>query len=210
MALTMFGRLAATGLCLALLASCGAGGLGRLVPGLGGTMVADLDSVSRAKIEKFGTAILRVKVPALGVDVLMSERDRHGDAVTWEAADGITFTFRGGVLVETRGLGPDLMSARAPAPSAIASGAKTRRDYYYLWDDDRTERRSYDCAGENQGAAQVTIYGRNHATRQVAEVCQRPEGRITNEFWFEGNKIRQSKQWVSPDAGYAVIMLVID
>ena len=56
----------------------------------------------------------------------------------------------------------------------------------------------------------VTIYARTHPTRHVAEVCQRAQGGITNEFWFEGGSLRQSRQWVSPDAGYASFFRVID
>ena len=54
------------------------------------------------------------------------------------------------------------------------------------------------------------IFGRTHQTRQVAEVCQRSQGKITNQFWFEGSTLRQSQQWISPSAGYAVFARVID
>ena len=202
-------RIAGAAMALALMAACGNGTSG-LVAGLMGGGAVDLNAVSRGKIEAFGTPILRATVPALGVDVLLSIRETRGDVVTWEAAEGITFTFRAGVLIETRGLGPDLMSASAPSGGQIAAGSGFNRSYYYLWDDDRTQRRSYACTPESRGAEAVTIYGRTHQTRRVAEVCQSAEGRISNDFWFESGAIRQSRQWVSPDAGYATFARVVD
>lgn len=196
-------------LALSMVAACGNSNAG-LVAGLMGGSAVDLNSVPRAKIEAFGTPILRATVPARGVDVLLSMRETRGDVTTWEAAEGITFTFRNGVLIETRGLGPDLMSASGPGSGQIAAGSSARRSYFYLWDDDVTQRRDYACTAESRGAESVTIYGHVRQTRHVAEVCQRDLGRITNDFWFEGGQIRQSRQWISPDAGYALFSRVVD
>lgn len=194
-------------LALGLLAGCGAG-LPAL-PGLGGGTAVNLDTVPRAKIEAFGTPIMRATIPGLGIDTLLSPRDRKGDLVTWESADGYTFTFRDGVLVETRGLGPDLMSAAAPGAGQIASGGATSRTYFYTWENDANQRRDYTCSGESRGQVVVTIYGRQHTTRNVVESCLREGNKLLNEFWFEGGKIRQSRQWISPLAGPGWFFLVV-
>ncbi len=200
-------RLTAVLLALGLLAGCGAG-LPAL-PGLGSGSAVNLDTVSRAKIEAFGTPIMRATIPGLGIDILLSPRDRKGDLVTWESADGYTFTFRNGVLVETRGLGPDLMSAGVPSPGQIAGGGPAKRTYFYTWEDDANQRRDYSCTGESKGQAAVTIYGRRHATHNVVESCLREGNQLLNEFWFEGGKIRQSRQWISPVAGPGWFFLVV-
>ena len=106
----------------------------------------DLNSVSREKMQAFGTPIMRATVPARGVDVLLSIREQKGNVVTWEAAGGYTFTFRDDILIETRGLGPDLMSAHAPLAESIAAGTVAARNYYFLGDNDATVRRNYSCA----------------------------------------------------------------
>ncbi|MEZ5799112.1 MAG: YjbF family lipoprotein [Paracoccaceae bacterium] len=93
--------------------------MGRLIPGLGDKEEVDLNKISRATIEKFGAPIMRATVPARGLDMLLSIREQHGNLVTWRRGR-ITFTFRDGVLIESRGLGPDLMSAKAPAAAALA------------------------------------------------------------------------------------------
>lgn len=183
-------------LSLTALAACG-------MMGKPGQRV-DLNSVSREKIPAFGTPIMRASVPARGVDVLLSIREQKGNVVTWEAAGGYTFTFRDDVLIETRGLGPDLMSASAPSSGNIAAGTVAAHSYYFLGDNDATERRNYTCAPQTVGPEALTVYSRIHKARQVTELCTRPEGKVTNQFWFEGAIIRQSLQWISPAAGYAV------
>lgn len=195
-------------LALTLVASCGLAG--RVVPGLAGGTTVDLDSLPRDKIEAFGTPILRAVVPGAGVDVLLSVRDTNGGVVTWESAEGITFAFRDGMLIETRGLGADLMSARAPSASSVASGAASRRSYWAVGDDDVNLRRDYDCAPQSAGTETVEIYGRAHATRVVEESCVGTDSRMKNKFWFEGGQIRQSRQFVSPDAGHAFFFRIVD
>ena len=193
-------------LALGLLSGCG--GLAAMA-GAGGGGAVNLDRVPREKLEAFGTPIMRATIPALGIDTLLSPRDRKGDLVTWESADGHTFTFRNGVLVETRGLGPDLMSASAPGPGPIAAGGATRRSYFYIWENDASQRRDYACTSASAGQESVEIHGRRHSTRHVAETCLREGGKLTNDYWFEGGTIRQSRQWISPMAGSGLFFLVI-
>ncbi len=198
-------------LALALLAACGNGaGLAGAVAGLRGNQAINLDAVSRSKIEAFGTPILRAKVPALGLDLLMSVRDARGDVVTWESAEGVTFAFRKGVLIESRGLGPDLMSAAAPSPGQLLGKGSYPRTYYFVSAEERNEPRPYTCTPAPAGTESITIYGKAHSTRLIREECLRDVGRITNEFWFEAGSPRQSRQWISPLAGYAEFSRVID
>ncbi|MDQ2065140.1 YjbF family lipoprotein [Xinfangfangia sp. CPCC 101601] len=180
------------------------------LPGMGGATRVDLDHVSRAQLEAFGKPILRARIPALGIDSLLSPRDQNGGMTTWEAAEGYTFTFRGGVLVETRGLGPDLMSALVPSTAEIASGSATKRSYFYTWEEDANQRRDYACTSLGMGQERLEVYGRAHVTRHIVETCSRDGGQLSNEFWFEGNSLRQSRQWISPKAGSGVFLWVID
>jgi hypothetical protein len=197
------------GVLLAALALSGCAGLPSLSGG-GGAKPVDLNTVPRDKLAAFGAPIMRVTIPNRGIDTLVSPRETKGDVTTWESAEGFTFTFRSGVLIATRGLGPDLMSAAVPSPGQLASGGATRRSYFYTWENDANQRRDYSCVAQNQGQQAVTIYGRSHATRHIVETCTRESGRLANEFWVEGGSIRQSKQWISPLAGPGYFYRVID
>lgn len=196
-------------LIFSFLTACGGVGAG-LVAGLKGNQGIDIGTVSRAKIEKFGTPILRATVPSRGLDLLLSPRDVRGDVVTWESAEGITFAFRNGVLIESRGLGADLMSSSVPSPDRIANGTSYSRSYFFVSDNDQNQRRDYVCSPEARDSEAVTIYGKIHQTRHVAEPCLRDVGRISNDFWFEGSTIRKSRQWISPDIGYVDFSRVVD
>ncbi|WP_160144547.1 YjbF family lipoprotein [Pseudogemmobacter humi] len=193
--------------CLALLAGCGF--LEKLTPRAGGQL-APIGQVSRAEIAKSGQPVMRLRVPSRGIDTFLTIRDRRGDVVNWFSADGMLFTFRNDVLIETRGLGADLMSSAAPGAGQIAAGAGHRRAYFFVDDDDQTGRRDYLCRITTDGGEQLEIFGRGHNTRKVSETCEREIGRITNHYWLEGGKIRKSREWVSPGIGQIEFERVID
>lgn len=164
----------------------------------------------RAKLEEAGKPVLRVSSKTLGQNGFFSIVDAKGPVLTW-AADGATFSQRGGVLIQTRGLGADLMSAEAPSPSQLMqAGIPYQRVYYFLGADDQGTRRTYDCTTAIAGRDSVEILGRSHATTHVTETCVRTNGKLTNDYWFEGAAIRKSRQWVSGGIGYIEFERVID
>ncbi len=166
---------------------------------------------TRAELEAYGLSILRVVISSRGADALVTVTDTKGAVVTWATTDGTTFTLRDGVLIQTRGLGPDLMSSAAPWPAELsASGGSYQRAYFFLGDDDQTSRRIFDCKASKIGAETVEIFGRAHQTVRIQEVCIRPEGKIANDFWMEGAVVRKSRQWASPGTGYIEFELAVD
>lgn len=197
---------------LAALAGCAK--LEKLIPQLGGAdaggQLAPIGNVSRADIEKSREPVMKLRVPSRGIETFLTIRDRRGDVVQWFSADGMLFSFRGDVLIETRGLGADLMSSAAPQSGQIAAGGGYRRSYFFMDADDQTGRRDYTCATSTDGSEAVTIYGRSHSTRKVSETCERDGGRLTNHYWLEGGKVRKSREWVSPGIGQIEFERVVD
>jgi hypothetical protein len=167
--------------------------------------------VTRADLEKYGVPILRAKIPVRGADALVTPTDTKGNVVTWSTTDGTTFTLRDGVLIQTRGLGPDLMSAQAPTAADLArDGGTHQRIYYYIGEDDRSTRRAYDCTMSAKGQDVIEIFGRSHKVTHMAETCVRPQGSVTNDFWLEGATTRKSRQLASGGVGFIEFELVID
>jgi len=167
--------------------------------------------VTRADLEKFGVPILRTVMPVRGADALLTPIDAKGDVVTWSTTDGTTFTLRDGVLIQTRGLGSDLMSSQAPTVAQLLTpGGTHQRQYFFLGVEDRTTRRAYDCTVTIAGQETIEIFGRSHRVTKVAEECARPQGKITNDFWIEGRTIRKSRQLVSGGTGFADFERVVD
>ncbi len=180
------------------------------VTGRAAAPAAQPAQVTRADIEKFGIPILRAVIPLRGADALLTVSDAKGSTVTWATTDGTSFTLRDGVLIQTRGLGADLMSSQAPSASALSSGGSHQRVYFFLGADDQTTRRTYDCTVTVDGAERIEIFGRAHSTTKVTEDCVRPQGTISNTFWFEGPVIRKSRQWTSGGIGFIDFEGVVD
>jgi len=167
--------------------------------------------VTRGDLEKFGMPILRAVIAARGADAYLTISDTKGDVVTWSTTDRTTFTLRDGVLIQTRGLGPDLMSAQAPTLGALRTdGSKYQRIYFLLGADDRSTRRTYDCTVSVGGQEVIEVFGRSHRVTHVTESCSRPQDSIANEFWIEGSVIRKSRQLASGGAGFIDFEQVVD
>lgn len=167
--------------------------------------------VTRADIEKYGIPILRAVIPSRGADALLTIGDSKDSVITWKTTDGATFSLRDGVLIQTRGLGPDLMSAQAPTAAALRTeGGTHQRVYYFLGDDDQTTRRTYDCTVTASGAEEIEIFARPHSAEKFTETCARSQDSITNTFWFEGPTIRKSKQLASRGLGFIDFERVVD
>lgn len=167
--------------------------------------------VTRADLEKYEKPILRLVVPSRGLDGFLTISDTKGDVVTWTTTDRATFSFRDGVLIQTRGLGPDLMSAQVPSVADLAAdGGRHQRVYYFLGDDDQGTRRTYECAIKVVGPETIEILQRSHSVTRVVEDCARTYGPIRNEYWIEGTTIRKSRQWASARLGYVESERVID
>ena len=167
----------------------------------------------RAELAKAGKPILLVSSKTLGQTGFLTVNDAKGAVLTWATPDGATFSQREGVLIQTRGLGADLMSAQAPSVGQLLqAGTPYQRVYYFLGPDDQGTRRTYDCATSIVGKETIDVLGRSHATTHVTETCARGGGvnKLTNEFWIEGATIRQSRQWVSAGIGYIDFARVID
>jgi Group 4 capsule polysaccharide lipoprotein gfcB, YjbF len=219
-------RLASTVIVLALLAGCGndtgatnpvASAVGQmakasLAKGKGAKAAASPAAapVGRKDLEAYGKPILRVRSERLGQDGFLTIADAKADVVTWTAQGQATFSLRDGVLIQTRGLGADLMSAEAPSLSQLQSGASYTRVYFFLGEDDRGTRRTYDCVASTVGREKVTVLEKTHTVTHVSELCTRPNSKVTNEYWIESKTIRKSRQWASSRVGYVEFERVID
>ncbi|AXQ94977.1 YjbF family lipoprotein [Cereibacter azotoformans] len=205
----------------AFLASCGSQGDGRAAffkQGLAGITTrqdgppSGPQSLTRAKISRVTTPLIVADVEKTGAWALMVPFQINGDVVTWSSTDDRTVALRDGILVATRGLGPDLMSAEVPSASQIASGSGSHRRVNYLIDGlDQTVKREFRCTLATNGTKTITIIERNYPTRHVLEHCEGATGRFTNEYWVDAaGSIRQSLQTFDRMLGKVRISRAID
>lgn len=167
---------------------------------------------TRADIEKAGVPVLRAAIANRGFDSFLTVLDSRDDVVTWKTRDGTTFSLRDGVLIQTRGLGPDLMSSNVPTVGQLLqNGGTHQRQYFFLGANDQPTRRTYDCTVTIVGTEEIVIFERAHQVTHVTEDCVRPQsGKITNDFWIEGETVRKSRQWASALTGIIEFERVVD
>ncbi|WP_330629610.1 YjbF family lipoprotein (plasmid) [Thioclava litoralis] len=175
--------------------------------------------LSRAQLAQVGLPVMEVTPDRTGLTGYVTPATRQSDSlpgtvVTWQSSDKATFTFRNGVLIASRGLGFDLLSASAPIGAQGRMGpAHGGERHYVIRADDYSEiRLTLQCTLTAQPDETVEILGENHATRHLEERCTSPEGgRIVNDYWLgkADGALWQSRQWGGPRLGYVRFRQII-
>lgn len=166
----------------------------------------------RAGLEKQGQPLILASNASLKFGTLLAPFGGSNGVETWSSTGYQTISLRNGMLVATRGFGPDLMSSVAPSTATIAAahGTTTRR-YTYLDGADKPQSLDYTCQLAPAAFESIEVISKLYATHKVNEVCTGPQGSFTNEYWFDrGSILRQSKQFFAPNRDNMFVQKVID
>lgn len=131
--------------------------------------------------------------------------DTPGQIVVWRTEDNVTLTLRSGVLVATRGLGDDILSASALVKTGVSgpvSGGERRYQIRGL--DNRAQSLAMICSRHDLGPAPVEIVEITYSTRHIQERCEAKDGVVVNDYWVDSRsgRVWQSRQWAGPTIGY--------
>jgi len=145
-------------------------------------------------IAQIGRPIILAELPARGVAAALVQTGENHDVRTYATQEGITMSLRQGMLIATRGLGNDLISADVAGPlQAITSrGAVTKatRLHRYVDGENQTVLRSFHCE-----------YSWPKPTR-VIEACYTTDMQIENLYALDSAAdIINSRQWINPESG---------
>ena len=162
-----------------------------------------LPALERAAIDASTIPARVVTIEATGVSAVVLQLAQNGNVTVFATGDGLQFALRDGVLVSTRGLGVDLMSAAAPTAATLRRADGTHaRSYFTLTGTDATRRLDLTCTLAPEGRATLAIYGLSVPTEVVVERCAGAGLGFENRYWFDaGGRIRQSRQWVNDAVG---------
>jgi Group 4 capsule polysaccharide lipoprotein gfcB, YjbF len=145
--------------------------------------------------------VLQIEIPSRAAKAFLNKAGANGDVVTWVTVDNISLSFRQGVVVATRGLGFDLMTADARGTLAALSGAESgayQRQMRYLTGDHKNRYLRADCTMIT--ANQTVMMA--HEAAQFDEICVAGEHSFVNRFWVtETGVVVASEQWISPEIG---------
>lgn len=158
------------------------------------------NQISRAQIDAQGTPLMLVEFPALGVAGTMAPTGQNGNVITWRTADNVSLSFDDGILVATRGLGHDLMSADVSGTRASLAGrpGNYERFHSYLDGEGQTTLRAFICAMAPPVTETITILGRSQTTQRHDESCNSLGLATQNTYWTAGGTLWASRQWVGP------------
>ena len=218
------------GLALLALAACGGGnevtplevqvleaGKARFQR-LRGGRPAPLPQLTRAFLETVDQPYIEVTLERREQQAYLLIADRRrdglpGELVTWRTGDNVTLTMRNGLLVATRGLGGNVMSADVRVADGRQGPASGGAHVLMVRAHDNHElRMALACELEDLGPETIIIVERAHATRHLQQRCERVlqdgepgrGGSVVNDYWVDstGGPVWQSRQWVGPEIGY--------
>jgi hypothetical protein len=149
-----------------------------------------------AQLKKSGSTqpVLLVELTQRGAVASLSVAGQNRGAQSWFDPTGVSVVTRRGVVVETRGLGHDLMSSNANGTlNALSGGGRGyKRFHRYLDGEGQPNDITFTCDASRSG-------------NTVTETCAVPEGSFTNTYQLRGGSVVESRQWLGREIGYARI-----
>lgn len=197
---------------LILLTGCGSTQVGPREVSLGNALFQNVSGVFARKTAPPSAAALRSQItPELldriqgsvllteigGAGALMAEDGRNGATVTYVDSGRVGLILSDGIMVGTRGLGSDLMTADVRATRAVlGKGGATTRIHRRMNGENGTVATTYKCQVSRDG-------------NTVSESCLGPDDLFTNRYTLDASgRIAQSRQWIGPTSGYVTIQQI--
>lgn len=216
----------ALGAILALLTGCGsdtsktenmriAGGVakgvfGLLKPGGGAKPAAGIgqEDLAASALRSNAGPLLLATIEARGTTTVLGMIGENGNMRTYATPNQQSLIFRNGILVGTRGLGHDMMSAETGNLRAllVSGGGKTNRVQRYL-DGEGVERPlPLSCTVTPGEAKSYSFAGTAWSGRQMIERCQSGGLTIENHYLVTASgQIALSRQWIGPSLGHVTV-----
>lgn len=161
--------------------------------------------ITRQAIDASAVPVLFASIKSRNAFATLSSAGKNRDVETWVSADGISLSFKRGIVVATRGLGHDLMAADTSDVFKVINAGRgdAIRIHDYLNGEDQIYQRSFYCTVRTRGREVLHIFEVDTSTRHVIESCNNPEMTLENHYWIANSgKVIQSKQWVGPEIQY--------
>lgn len=170
--------------------------------------------LTRKQLEEIEGPLLVINLESTGGYAGFVRIATNQDVETYGTRDPLTFSMRNGILVASRGLAGDLMSAEVSGVlSALKSGksANYQRSYYWLSGDEQTIPSQLDCTLSFVDNAKIEIVEQTHKAKHWRESCNNASLNVTNDYWIslDRSTIWQSRQLISPEIGHINVTRVI-
>lgn len=143
---------------------------------------------------------------------LLLEIQNSGGHQIFATTDRKTLTMKQGMVVATRGLADDLMSASVGQSLSLIRARRSgtaQRDMYHLNGAGESLRVTLSCKINVSGSDRVKQGVIDRATTTITETCSAAEQQFTNTYQVDNaGMIVASSQWLSPILGHADISVL--
>lgn len=145
----------------------------------------------------------------------LARRDElPGRIEVWRTVDNISFAFRDGMLISTRGLRGAMLSASVSADGQGGMGPASggQKTYAFSGDDEGGFDIHLACELRDLGSESLEIVELIYTVRHLQERCSGLWGsEVVNDYWIDSHSGRlwQSRQWAGPSVGYVRIRQVV-
>jgi len=131
---------------------------------------------------------------------------------TFQTVDNVSLSVREGVVLASRGLAGDLISADVTGTvNAVKTATSSGYSRIMRWLDgeDQTVTLEFICSMRKTGAEKVVILGAGFSTIHLKEKCESGKTIYENDYWraLDSSLIWQSRQWLGPRNGYIDLQL---
>lgn len=183
------------------------------------TIIANREARNAPELQLTRALLDQITVPSLEVVAENREQtaylvpfSRRGPVTIWRTVDGAQVVLREGLVTATRGIGLDLASSDyAQTLRAIRSGSGSVERSLYLRNGlGGQDKLTLTCRMSDRGVTALDVVERTYQVRHLVETCSAGATQVSNEYWVEPQSglIRQSRQWMGPDAGFLSLRLL--
>jgi len=174
------------------------------------TPPAERPVITRDMLAPIPGPVMLLEVPNLGGFASLEARQTRGDTIFWLSVDSVSISTKSGLVIASRGMGDDLMSADVSGVlRALRQGqGRYERRMQFLDGLEQTQTRTYACTMIPKARTQIDILGETHRVTQLEETCEGEGPAFTNTYWQNAQGLWQSTQWISPTVGHVTLQMV--
>ena len=177
--------------------------------------------VTQEQLENTKVAAMQINVETRGGGDILRRTSLRNDAnpgqvAVWGGNSATQVFLRNGVLIGTRGIGGDIISADVNATVRAVSSARAgngERRYFVSNGAYSDVEVVLSCDIDNLGRTTTQVVHLVYQTVHLRETCVGGEDnrvRIVNEYWVQPGSgiVRRSRQWAGPNSGYFEFILL--
>ena len=164
---------------------------------------------SKKWLSKFNQPIIGLSSPNQTEKATLVALGNQNDTLTWVSADGISVSFKNGILIATRGYSQDLIeSQHYKLDTLFTQNIKNfSKTFRYLNGQNRYREFNFSCSFSAKVTTTSFLSDLKLKTTQFTEACKSGNMRHTNKYYLLPNTdiVLKSKQWISETNGYITI-----